>query len=159
MGAGAGRVREAPGCLQSVRSLVGRSHCGAALSRIIIVDDSDVIRARVRQALAPTGHEVLEAADGLGGLALVRANPDVPLVITDQNMPGMDGTTLTRRIFDEVEGFGGTVLMLTTETSFELSGRGLGMEVVLVAATSLGGTVTVDTKPGQGTTFTVTTPL
>jgi len=94
------------------------------MATIIIVDDSDTIRSRLKTVLGETPHEVLEASDGTGGFELVRQRPDAKLVITDHNMPGMDGTQMCRRIRDEVGGFSGTVVMLTTETSFALKSEG-----------------------------------
>src|SRR4051812_45619568 len=60
------------------------------MARVLVVDDSRTVRAIVSQQLSGAGHEVLEAADGKGGLALfVRTSPD--LVISDVVMPEMDG--------------------------------------------------------------------
>jgi len=97
---------------------------GADVGTIIIVDDSDTIRARLKTMLSQTGHEVLEAPDGHTGLELVRNRPEADLIITDHNMPGMDGTQMCARIRGEVGDFGGTMVMLTTESNQALKSAG-----------------------------------
>jgi signal transduction histidine kinase len=64
--------------------------------RILVVEDNDDARRMLRQVLTLDGHEVLEAGDGPGGLALVaEQRPDVALV--DIGLPGLDGYELARR--------------------------------------------------------------
>ena len=64
--------------------------CGAAAGRALLVDDDDVVRRSVRQALEPIGWEVAEAKNGLRAIeAITAARPDV--IILDLMMPKMDG--------------------------------------------------------------------
>jgi two-component system, chemotaxis family, chemotaxis protein CheY len=85
---------------------------------ILTVDDSTSMRQMVKATLQSAGYDVVEAADGLEALAWAREN-SVDLVISDVNMPRMDGITLigelralpTYRLIP--------MLMLTTESSQE----------------------------------------
>lgn len=82
---------------------------------IITVDDAATIRRMVSFTLRGAGHEVLEAADGALALNLLQSRA-VDLVITDVNMPNMNGIELTRRL-RALPSFSRTpVLLLTTES-------------------------------------------
>lgn len=66
-------------------------------SRVLVVDDDDTVREVLRRYLTRDGHEVLEAADGITGLNLVRSHrPD--LLVLDLMLPGMDGLDVCREI-------------------------------------------------------------
>ena len=66
-------------------------------SRVLVVDDDDTVREVLRRYLTRDGHEVLEAADGITGLSLVRPQqPD--LLVLDLMLPGMDGLEVCREI-------------------------------------------------------------
>lgn len=60
------------------------------MARILIIDDDDLLRGVLAQALAHAGHEVVQASDGKMGVDQVRSAP-VDLVITDMIMPGQEG--------------------------------------------------------------------
>jgi two-component system chemotaxis response regulator CheY len=86
--------------------------------KVLIVDDSLLVRAQVVRALTGAGFAVVEANDGVDGLAKLSANPDVGLVVCDVNMPRMSGLELLERT-----PAGLAVLMLTTEGHSELIQR------------------------------------
>ena len=65
--------------------------------RMLVVEDSVGVRELERVILESAGYEVVTAVDGLDGLARLRAQP-ADLVLSDVEMPGMDGFTLTRTI-------------------------------------------------------------
>jgi CheY-like chemotaxis protein/HPt (histidine-containing phosphotransfer) domain-containing protein len=67
------------------------------MKTVLAVDDSPSMRQMVAFTLKSSGYEVIEAVDGLDGLDKARAGR-VSLVLTDQNMPRMDGLTLIRRL-------------------------------------------------------------
>lgn len=85
---------------------------------ILAVDDSKSIRELVRHALEPLGYDVLTAEDGVDGLARL-ADGGVDLVITDLNMPNMDGLELISAVRKEERYAGLPVIMLTTEGQAE----------------------------------------
>lgn len=82
---------------------------------ILIVDDSVSIRQSVRFTLEQNGYTVFEAADGAEGLSRL-GEQKADLVITDVNMPNMDGLTMVRKI-RETDGIKFVpILVLTTES-------------------------------------------
>ena len=103
------------------------------MKTVLAVDDSPSMRQMVAFTLKSSGYEVIEAVDGLDGLDKARAG-QVSLVLTDQNMPRMDGLTLIRRLRGLPEYRRTPILMLTTEASAEMKaeGRAAGATVWLV---------------------------
>lgn len=82
---------------------------------ILVVDDSVSIRQSVRFILEQSGYTVHEAADGAEGLKSLGEHK-VDLVITDVNMPNMDGMTMVKKI-RETDGIKFVpILVLTTES-------------------------------------------
>jgi two-component system, chemotaxis family, chemotaxis protein CheY len=82
-------------------------------AHILIVDDSRTVRQLVRGALEQAGFQVTEAVDGRNALDLVGGvNPD--LIITDVNMPEMDGISLVRELRARVGFPNIPILILTT---------------------------------------------
>ena len=75
---------------------------GDARDKILIVDDSDVSRAVLRAAL-DSEFDIFEAKDGIAALEILDDEPGVCAVITDVQMPGMDGVTLIERIRERSE--------------------------------------------------------
>jgi len=68
--------------------------------RILIVDDSSMMRAMIKRVVKLTNvpvEEILEAGDGAQALSLLEAH-DVQLLLTDINMPVMNGADLLRRV-------------------------------------------------------------
>jgi two-component system chemotaxis response regulator CheY len=90
---------------------------------VLTVDDSASIRQMVAFTLKSAGYDVIEAADGNAGLAQAKSN-NVQLVLTDQNMPGMDGLTMIKSL-RALPNFKTTpILMLTTESSDAMKSQG-----------------------------------
>jgi two-component system, chemotaxis family, chemotaxis protein CheY len=90
---------------------------------ILAVDDSGSLRQMVAFSLKAAGYHVIEAVDGQDGLEKARLQV-VDLVLTDQNMPRMDGLTLIKslRALDTYQRV--PILMLTTESSDEMKSKG-----------------------------------
>ena len=85
---------------------------------ILTVDDSVTMRQMIIITLAKAGYEVVEASDGVEALA-VAAGRKLDLVITDVNMPNMDGITLVRRLRAQPAFKFTPILVLTTEAGQE----------------------------------------
>jgi len=81
---------------------------------ILTVDDSASVRQVVKYTLAEAGYTVIEAIDGQDALAKLKV--PVNLVITDLNMPNLDGIGLIRRLRANPAYKGVPILMLTTES-------------------------------------------
>lgn len=83
---------------------------------VLSIDDSGSIRQMVAFTLKGAGYEVIEASDGQEGLEKARSKT-VDMVLTDQNMPRMDGLTLIRNLRAMPDYQSIPILMLTTESS------------------------------------------
>ena len=90
---------------------------------ILAVDDSTSIRQMVAFTLKSAGYTVIEAVDGQDGLDKIKAQT-VDLVLTDQNMPRMDGLTLIKTLRSQPQYTATPILMLTTESSDEMKVQG-----------------------------------
>ncbi len=86
------------------------------MANILAVDDSASLRQMVAFTLKSAGHNVTEAADGQQGLNAARTT-QFDLVITDVNMPVMDGISLIRELRGLPNYKGTPLLMLTTESA------------------------------------------
>jgi len=90
---------------------------------VLCVDDSASIRQMVGFTLKSAGYEVVEAVDGIDGLDKAKAR-SVNLVLTDQNMPRMDGLTLIKNLRALPAYKSVPILMLTTESSDAMKAQG-----------------------------------
>jgi len=90
---------------------------------ILVVDDSPSIRRMVSFTLNGAGYEVIEAVDGEDALAKARTNT-VRLVLTDHNMPRMDGLTLVRSLRRLPAYRAAPILILTTESGADMKEQG-----------------------------------
>ena len=94
---------------------------------ILAVDDSTSMRQMVSFTLKNAGFHVVEAVDGMDAWEKADSR-DFDLVLTDQNMPRMDGITLTRKLRGHPKFARTPILILTTESSDEMkqAGRAAG---------------------------------
>lgn len=90
---------------------------------VLAIDDSPSIRQMVTFTLKNAGYDVVEASDGMDGLAKARAQ-GFNLVLTDQNMPRMDGLTLIKSLRSLPQYKTVPILMLTTESSDAMKSQG-----------------------------------
>jgi two-component system chemotaxis response regulator CheY len=88
-------------------------------ANILTVDDSASIRLTTRLALTNAGYKVTEAVDGADGLAKMKSG-SFDLIVTDLNMPNMDGLTMIRSLRKLPAYMGTPVIFLTTESDGEL---------------------------------------
>jgi two-component system, chemotaxis family, chemotaxis protein CheY len=91
--------------------------------KILTVDDSASIRQMVVFTLKSAGYEVVEASDGNLGVQQAKKT-QVDLILTDQNMPGMDGLTLIKTLRATPQYKSTPMLMLTTESSDAMKSQG-----------------------------------
>ncbi|HEX9426510.1 MAG TPA: ATPase, T2SS/T4P/T4SS family [Candidatus Polarisedimenticolia bacterium] len=97
-----------------------------AKPRVLIVEDSPTVVTVVKYFLELEGFEVLVAEDGLTGLEMARTNlPEV--LVSDLNMPGMDGIALVEALRKGAATGHMAILMLTSESSLESEAKGLAI--------------------------------
>lgn len=94
---------------------------------ILTVDDSPSMRKMVSFTLVGAGYQVVEAVDGVDAIEKAQTQ-NFDLVLTDQNIPRLDGLGLTRRLRESPQFKAVPILMLTTESSdlMKQAGRAAG---------------------------------
>ena len=94
---------------------------------ILAVDDWPSMRRMVVFTLTGAGYDVIEAVDGVDALEKLQERP-VDLVLTDQNMPRLDGLGLTRALRGTARHKSTPILILTTESGDQMkqAGRAAG---------------------------------
>lgn len=90
---------------------------------ILVVDDTRSMRKMVTTVLQGAGYAVSEAADGAEALEMAKGRV-FDLVVTDHNMPRMDGVTLVRSLREIEEYNDVALIVLSTETGPELKAKG-----------------------------------
>lgn len=106
------------------------------MAHILLIDDDDGIRNAASRYLRMLGHEVTEAGDGARALRLAQGSP-VDLVITDINMPEMDGIEVILAVTENKPGV----------PVIAISGGGRMPKDVLLASAGLLGAVETLAKP------------
>jgi two-component system, chemotaxis family, chemotaxis protein CheY len=103
------------------------------MKTVLIVDDSASMRQVCNSALTRGGYNVVEASDGRDGLVKLGANK-VHLVISDVNMPGMDGLTFAKEVKSQPAHKFMPIIMLTTESGDDKKsiGRAAGVKAWMV---------------------------
>ena len=101
---------------------------------ILVVDDSASVRQVVSLALKNAGHQVIEAVDGMDALKKLDDNKKVHLIVSDVNMPNMDGITMLKAVKAMPAYRFTPVIMLTTEGSDQMKeeGRAAGAKAWVV---------------------------
>ncbi|MBD8908993.1 response regulator [Methylorubrum zatmanii] len=110
------------------------------MATILAVDDSPSIRQMIKVVLGPAGHTVIEAGDGAEGLAKAGSSA-LNLVITDLNMPVMNGLEMIAKLRGLPSCTGVPILFLSTE-----SDEGIKQRAKQAGAT---GWITKPFKPEQ----------
>jgi two-component system chemotaxis response regulator CheY len=82
---------------------------------ILIVDDSKTVRNLVAFIMKKEGLKVTTAEDGLDGLEKLYSNPDIDLIISDINMPRMDGFTFIKNVREQETYRDLPIIVLSTE--------------------------------------------
>ncbi|MBI5826580.1 MAG: response regulator [Deltaproteobacteria bacterium] len=93
--------------------------------KILVVDDCDTTRKLLSYIIKERGYRIITASNGIEALEVLAAN-HIDLVVTDMNMPQMDGLELSRNIKESGAYSKLPVIMVTTETAE--ADRKMGME-------------------------------
>ena len=84
--------------------------------KLVVVDDSSTMRRIIKNTLARLGYkDILEGEDGVQGWAVVDSNPDLGMLITDWNMPEMNGLELVKKVRADARFVDLPIIMVTTE--------------------------------------------
>jgi len=89
-------------------------------AKILVVDDSMMVRQQVGRALTAAGFSVIDAVDGVDALQKLAANQGTQLVVCDVNMPRMNGIEFLENLRKDPSFGRVPVVMLTTEGQPEL---------------------------------------
>lgn len=84
--------------------------------RILLVDDDELHRSCLKEFLERRGYECLEAMNGVTGLDMLRQEP-ISIIITDNNMPEMDGLTFIEQVKYEFPNEILPIFLMTAELS------------------------------------------
>ena len=88
------------------------------MKKILVVDDSSTMRKIIRRTLRQTGlafDDVLEAENGIEALSVLAGDPAIRVVLSDMNMPEMNGIELVTQLRTQQDATALGVVMVTTE--------------------------------------------
>ena len=100
------------------------------MGKVLVVDDSDVIRTSLQEYLQDRGLEVVTAVDGVHGIRVLEEDAAVDLVITDVNMPNMGGLEMLRKIRHDLKRDELKAVVLTTEESNVFRDEGEALNIM-----------------------------
>ncbi len=84
--------------------------------KLLVVDDSSTMRRIIKNTLQRLGHkDILEGGDGVEGWNVLNSNPDMDMLITDWNMPEMNGLELVKKVRADARFTDLPIIMVTTE--------------------------------------------
>ncbi|MDC0255751.1 response regulator [Bacteriovoracales bacterium] len=92
--------------------------------KILLVEDSQDFRHKMKELLEDLDYKILEASDGIEGLDLIKTHKDLNLIISDLHMPNLDGLSMCKKLKEEnVET--APIMMVTTEANPQLRKDGM----------------------------------
>lgn len=97
----------------------GNPATGGGVRKILIVDDQPLNTRAIGRILRKDGYEVVEASDGVEGARLFEADLEIVLVISDTDMPNMDGEEMYRRIKGELTRRNVPIIIMSGELQRE----------------------------------------
>jgi two-component system, chemotaxis family, chemotaxis protein CheY len=105
-----------------------------SVAKILIVDDAPSARASLKKILEGAGHFVLEADSGLEGVKKVLEDPKIDLLVTDLNMPDINGLSMLTLLKEKLGGFRFPVVVATADStsSERAKGKELGVTAWLI---------------------------
>ncbi len=108
------------------------------MKKVLICDDSEMVRNFHYYILKTAGFEVISAIDGADGLEKLWLNKDIGLVITDINMPNMDGYSMIEKIRMEDEFEDIPIIIISTEDQLKDKQKGYdaGANIYIVKPTA-----------------------
>lgn len=89
--------------------------------KVLVVEDSTTMRKHIANLLSRHQFQILQAVDGIDAIKVFLENPDIKLLITDYNMPNMDGFELVKNIRCKYEKFDLVIIGLSAEGADNLS--------------------------------------
>jgi len=104
------------------------------MKKILVVDDAITMRQLVAATLKSAGYEVVDARDGVDALKKLETEGRFNLIVSDVNMPNMDGITFLKEVKANMKHKFTPVIMLTTESqaSIKEEGRKAGAKAWIV---------------------------
>ena len=93
--------------------------------KVLVVDDSEMVRNYYYYVLTNAGFDVVSAIDGVDGIEKLFNSPDISLIISDINMPNMDGYTMIKKVRKEEKFQYLPIILASTES--EASGKQKGL--------------------------------
>jgi two-component system chemotaxis response regulator CheY len=93
------------------------------MRRALVVDDSATVRSMIKTVLAEMGYESLTAGDGAKALKILGENT-VDIIVTDINMPNMDGIELIRQLRSQKNSSYTPILVISTESGDNIKNAG-----------------------------------
>ncbi len=102
--------------------------------KVLIVDDSEMVRNYYYYILKNAGFDVISAIDGADGLEKVYQFSDIDIVVTDINMPNMDGYSMIEKIREDKQFEDIPIIIISTEqeASDKQKGYDAGADVYIV---------------------------
>jgi CheY-like chemotaxis protein len=82
----------------TMRSRTGEVLQAAAFTRVLLVDDEELVRQATADMLADLGYDVVQASSGSQAISAIQLEPNLDLIVSDYLMPGMSGADLVREL-------------------------------------------------------------
>lgn len=102
--------------------------------KVLIIDDSEMVRNYYYYILKNAGFEVISAIDGADGIEKLFRAPDISLIVSDINMPNMDGYTMIEKIREDPQFEDLPIIIISTENEAmdKQKGYDAGADVYIV---------------------------
>ena len=120
--------------VKGVNSVLTKVWSFFIMHKVLVIEDSRSMRSLIKMTLEDAGYGVIEAENGKQGLEMYQANQDVTLIISDINMPIMDGFAFIKELNTIPSSDSVSVVLLTTEAGGEImeAGKKLGVKAWMV---------------------------
>ncbi len=115
-------IKESRFSYEQVLKLIHRLHKNQHI-KVLVTDDSSTSRKYITSMLKTHLYQVIEAEDGVQALTALQQHPDIKLLITDYNMPNMNGFELVKNIRREVDKNSLVIIGLSTQEGGGLSAK------------------------------------